>query len=92
MVPGVPVVEDGTEPERTEVVAAEVEAEVPEAEVCAAGLTDEAAFEQYKDEFDVDFVYMGYYERAMDGEISFYLSGRYPAVFSAGGITVYDVR
>ena len=55
-------------------------------------LTDENFFEYHKDEFDVDFVYMGYYERSMTGNIESYLASQYPAVCSAGGITLYDVR
>ena len=55
-------------------------------------LTDANVFEQYKDELNVDFVYMGYYENAMNGNINPYLAEHYPAVFSARGITIYDVR
>ena len=55
-------------------------------------LTDAEAFERYKDEFSVDFVYMGYYERAMNGSIDPYLREKYPAVFTAEGITIYFVR
>ena len=55
-------------------------------------LTDPNVFEQYKDELNVDFVYMGYYEKAMSGNISGYLSEHYPAVFSRGNIAIYDVR
>ena len=55
-------------------------------------LTDAEAFERYKDEFSVDFVYMGYYERAMNGSIDPYLREKYPAVFTAEGITIYSVR
>ncbi len=55
-------------------------------------LTDPNVFEQYKDDLNVDFVYMGYYENAMSGNISGYLAENYPVVFSRRGITVYDVR
>ena len=55
-------------------------------------LTDPETFEQYKDELGVDLVYMGLYETALSDNIGGYLSGRYPAVFSAPGITIYDVR
>lgn len=55
-------------------------------------LTDPAFFERYKDVYGLDFVYMGYYERAMSGQIGEYLSDNYPAVFESGGITIYGVR
>ena len=55
-------------------------------------LTDAEAFERYKDDFSVDYVYIGYYERAMAGQIDQYLRDNYPAVFTAGDITIYDVR
>ena len=55
-------------------------------------LTDPMAFERYKDVFDVDFVYMGYYEHAMNGNISNYLAANYPEVFTANGISIYSVR
>ena len=55
-------------------------------------LTDSEAFERYKDEFSVDFVYMGYYERAMTENIDAYLRENYPAVYTAEGITIYSVR
>ena len=57
-----------------------------------AMLTDPVFFEQYKDEYDLDFVYMGYYERAMNGQIGEYLSAHYPAVFTAKDITIYALR
>ena len=55
-------------------------------------LTDPVFFEQHKDEYQVDFVYMGYYERAMKGQIGAYLAENYPVVFSAGDIAVYKVK
>ena len=55
-------------------------------------LTDPAAFEAHKAEMNVEYVYMGYHENAMAGNIGWYLRESYPAVFSSGGITVYDVR
>ncbi len=54
-------------------------------------LTDPEVFEHYRDEMKIDFVYMGYYEHAMAGNIDDYLSGKYPLVFSAGSIRIYDV-
>ena len=55
-------------------------------------LTDADMFERYKDEYEVDFVYMGYYEKAMSGQISDYLAEHYPVFFEKGGITIYDLR
>lgn len=55
-------------------------------------LTDAQSFEQHKKELNVDYVYMGDHETAMPGNISDYFRENYPAVFSARGITIYDVR
>jgi len=55
-------------------------------------LTDATFFEQYKDAENIRFVYMGYYERAMAGNISEYLSEHYPAVFTSGPISIYSVQ
>ena len=55
-------------------------------------LTDADAFERHRRELNVDYVYMGYYETAMPWNIQGYLSTHYPAVFSANGITIFDVR
>ncbi len=55
-------------------------------------LTDPMAFERYKDVFGVDYVYMGYYERAMMGNISDYLAANYTEVFAANGISIYSMR
>ena len=55
-------------------------------------LTDAAAFEQYKGEFHVDYVYMGYYEHSKAGQIGPYLDEHYPAVFSAGSVKIYKVN
>lgn len=57
-----------------------------------AMLTDSAAFEAHRRELNVDYVYMGPYERAMAGEIGGYLEAHYPAVYSGGSVTIYDVR
>ncbi len=57
-----------------------------------AMLTDPAFFERYKDAYDLDFVYMGGYERAMSGNIDAYLSDNYPVVFETGGVTIYGLR
>jgi len=55
-------------------------------------LTDAAAFEEYRAAVGLDYVYIGYYERSIQGLIHAYFSEHYPAVFSAGGIEIYDVR
>ena len=55
-------------------------------------LTDAESFEKFRTEFNVDFVYMGYHENAMPGNILPYLSERYPEVFSSGAISIFDVR
>ena len=55
-------------------------------------LTDPQFFERYKDAYDLDFVYMGYYERAMSSVMDSYLAENYPVFFSAGGIAIYDLR
>ena len=55
-------------------------------------LTDPESFEAHKDELDVDYVYMGYYENALSNNIRPYLSATYSEIFSRGGISVFDVR
>ena len=55
-------------------------------------LTDPEFFERNKDAYDLDFVYVGYHERAMNGMIDAYLSAHYPVFFSSGDITIYDLR
>ena len=55
-------------------------------------LTDENAFEAHKAEMQVDYVYMGYHETAMPGNIGPYLSDNYPLLFYSNGISIYDVR
>ena len=55
-------------------------------------LTDPEAFEAHKEELDVDYVYMGYYENALSDNIRPYLSEHYAEIYSRGGISVFDVR
>ena len=55
-------------------------------------LTDKDLFESHRSEFGVDYVYMGYHENALAGNICSYLAEQYPKVFSADGISVFDVR
>ena len=54
--------------------------------------TDPAAFEEYRRSCGVDYVYVGYYERAKPGLIESYYRENYPAVFRSGDIVIYDVR
>lgn len=54
-------------------------------------LTDPAAFESLKTQLDVDYVYLGYYEHAMQNNISPYLREHYDCVFSGRGIEIYKV-
>ena len=55
-------------------------------------LTDAGVFEANRESENIDYVYIGYYERALSGVITEYLEANYPVVFSSGGITIYDVR
>lgn len=55
-------------------------------------LTDKDFFESHRSEFGVDYVYMGYHENSIEGNIFSYLAEQYPMVFSSGGISVFDVR
>ncbi|MBR7190259.1 MAG: hypothetical protein IKD63_04010 [Oscillospiraceae bacterium] len=55
-------------------------------------LTDPESFEAHKEELEVDYVYMGYYENALSNNIRPYLSATYSEIFSRGGISVFDVR
>ena len=40
----------------------------------------------------LDYVYIGYHERALTGVITDYLTEKYPIAFSAGAITIYDLH
>ena len=55
-------------------------------------LTDEAFFEEHRSEFGINYVYMGYYENTLVGNIRTYLEAHYPEVFSSGSISIFDVR
>ena len=54
-------------------------------------LTDSDAFERYAADLGVDYVYIGYAERSLDGCREAYFREKYPAVFSSGGVTVYKI-
>ena len=54
-------------------------------------LTDSAAFERLRELYGIDYVYMGDYERALGMGVSSYLAEHYPAVFHAGGVTIYQI-
>ena len=55
-------------------------------------LTDAEAFEEYREREGIDYVYIGYYERALSGVIVDYLSENYPAAFTSGAITIYSLQ
>lgn len=55
-------------------------------------LTDAGSFERLHVKYGVSYVYFGYAERSLNGNIYSYLCENYPAVFDTGGITVFDVR
>lgn len=55
--------------------------------------TDADSFEKYKDEYGIDYVYIGSYERSnyKDGLIDEYLEEKYEKVFQQGEATIYKV-
>ena len=55
-------------------------------------LTDAAAFERLRGEYNIGYVYFGSAERMLDGNIYGYLAENYPAVFESDTVTVFDVR
>lgn len=65
---------------------------VPEQRKAETMLTDRDFFEANKEAAGLDYVFMGYYERAMAGNILPYLLENYPLVFSSGQIMIFDVR
>lgn len=54
-----------------------------------AMLTDAGTFERYRQEYGIDYVWMGNYERALSGCIDGYLASTYPAVFSSPNVIIY---
>ncbi|MBR4578507.1 MAG: hypothetical protein IKO22_02705 [Oscillospiraceae bacterium] len=55
-------------------------------------LTSIAAFEEGRESRDVDYVFFGYAERAIAGNILSYYKETYPMIFSSGSILIFDVR
>ena len=55
-------------------------------------LTNAEVFEANRESEGLDYVYIGYYERALTGVITDYLTENYPIAFSAGAITIYDLH
>jgi len=56
-----------------------------------AMLTDTGTFERYRQEYGIDYVWMGHYERSLTGCIDAYLASAYPVVFSSPSVTIYDL-
>ena len=65
---------------------------VPEQQKAEAMLTNSDFFESNRKSSGIDYVYMGYFERSMAGNILPYLEEHYPLVFSSGQIMIFDVR
>ena len=55
-------------------------------------LTNAEVFEANRESEGLDYVYIGYHERALTGVITDYLTENYPIAFSAGAITIYDLH
>lgn len=55
-------------------------------------LTDAAILEACRESEGIDYVYIGYHERALSGVITEYLTENYPAAFTSGAITIFDLR
>ena len=55
-------------------------------------LTNAEVFEANRESEGLDYVYIGYHERALTGVITDYLTEKYPIAFSAGAITIYDLH
>lgn len=63
------------------------------AEIIKEMFTDEAAFEQYRAEYDFDYIYLSAYERSnYPGLIRDYFDTHFPVVFEQGEVTIYDIR
>lgn len=57
-----------------------------------AMLTDAASFERYRQNFGIDYVWIGQYERALSGCIEAYLLENYPVAYAGNSIGIFDVR
>ena len=55
-------------------------------------LTNPEVFEVNRENEGLDYVYIGYHERALAGVITDYLTENYPVSFTAGAITIYDLH
>ena len=55
-------------------------------------LTNPEVFEANRENEGLDYVYIGYHERALAGVITDYLTENYPVSFTAGAITIYDLH
>ena len=55
-------------------------------------LKDPIFFEEVLPDSGVDYVYLGYYEKAIPDVALEYFRDHYPLVFSSGRIEIYDVR
>ena len=55
-------------------------------------LTDADVFEANWEALGIDYVYIGDYERALSGAIVGYLAENYPAVYSSGSVTIYQLN
>ena len=55
-------------------------------------LTNPGVFEANRENEGLDYVYIGYHERALAGVITEYLTENYPVSFTAGAITIYDLH
>ena len=54
-------------------------------------LTDAACFEAMHAEFGIDYVYIGEYERGLNGCCADYFEANYSAVFREGNVTIYKI-
>lgn len=61
-------------------------------QLARAMLTDAEVFEQYRQEYGIEYVWIGQYEQALGGCIDGYLRSAYPAVFSSGSVHIYQVK
>ncbi len=65
---------------------------LPEQQKAETMLTNTDFFEANRESSGVEYVFIGYYERSMAGNILPYLIENYPLVFSSGQIMIFDVR
>ena len=57
-----------------------------------AMLTDAESFERLRGEYAVSYVYFGYVERALSGNIYNYLCENYPIAFSNDAVTIFALK